>query len=269
MMANVADRSVGEFYDEPGMKWSLRSVGRHLHPGSEEATVNLAARADAAGFAHGGVIVEIASALGAPARFVARRFASRVVCVDMDRRMHTAAMAANRDQGMDRLVQPVLARAERLPLANVSCDGAWSQDALCHMDKAAVLAEVGRVLKPGSVLAFTDFIARPSITEHDLAGLKRLWAFPSLFTVPTYVSQLDRLGFEVMLAEDRTTAIAAQRRGGLPDDDLWWNDFVQKWGAAQANARLEAGQAWQSLLLAGRTGHATFIARKAPQRKVP
>ena len=32
-------RSVADFYDEPGMQWSLRSVGSHLHPGSEEATV--------------------------------------------------------------------------------------------------------------------------------------------------------------------------------------------------------------------------------------
>ena len=92
----MADTSVAEFYNEPGMQWSLRSVGTHLHPGGEEATVALAERAAAAGFAASGIVLEVASALGGPARFIARRFASTVVCVDMDRRMHRAAMAANR-----------------------------------------------------------------------------------------------------------------------------------------------------------------------------
>ncbi|MEO8539538.1 MAG: methyltransferase domain-containing protein [bacterium] len=258
----MTDRTVGEFYDEPGMEWSLRSVGPHLHPGSEEATVKLAARAAAAGLAPGGVIVDIASALGSPARFIARRFGCSVVCIDMDLRMHTAAMTANRRQGLNRIVQPVLARTEHLPLANSSCDGAWSQDALCHMEKAAVLREVARVLKPGAILAFTDFIARPSIRSLDLAELRRTWAFPSLFTIPKYVSELDANGFEVLLAEDRTFDLATQGRSGLPDEEFWWRQFVEDWGQQEADARLEAGRIWQSLLQTGRAGYAMFIARR-------
>ncbi|MEX2080399.1 MAG: class I SAM-dependent methyltransferase, partial [Dehalococcoidia bacterium] len=240
--------TVGDFYNEPGMEWSLRSVGRHLHPGSEEATVALASRAEAAGFAHGGVIVEIASALGAPARLIARKFSASVVCIDMDRRMHLAAVQANRDEGLGRVVQPLLARTERLPLAAASCDGAWSQDALCHMQKDAVLLEIARVLKPGALLAFTDFIGHSSITAADLDALGRLWAFPSLYGIPRYVASLEAAGFEVLLAEDRTAAITSTRRGGLPDDDLWWHDFREKWGEAEAQSRLEAGGFWQSLL---------------------
>ena len=255
-------RSVAYLYDEPGMQWSLRSVGSHLHPGSEEATVALAAAAARSGLASGGRIVEIASALGAPARFVARRFSCTVVCVDMDRRMHAAAAAANRHEGMDRAVQPVLARAERLPFADDSCDGAWSQDALCHMDKELVLAEVVRVLKPGAVFAFTDFIARPSITREDLDELRQLWAFPSLLTIAGYVSALDRLGFEVLLAEDRTTSILGGRPRGRTDDELWWQFFRQRWGEEEAMARRKIGSTWQSLLERGRAGYGMFIARR-------
>jgi SAM-dependent methyltransferase len=261
MMRPMTARTVADFYDEPGMQWSLRSVGPHLHPGSEEATAMLAARAAVAGLARGGRIVEIASALGAPARFVARRFSSTVVCIDMDRRMHAAAQLTNRYEGLGRVVEPVLARTERLPLADASCDGAWSQDALCHMEKDGVLSEVARVLKAGAVFAFTDFVARPGVTRDDLDTLQRLWAFPSLFTVPRYVAALDRLGFEVLLAEDRTEALAEGRIRGLTDDELWWNDFVKRWGESAANARLEAGRAWQSLVQQGRAGYAMFIAR--------
>lgn len=262
MIAVVADQTVAEFYDDPGMQWSLRNVGPHLHPGSEEATVALAVRAAAAGMVQGGTIVEVASALGAPARFVARRFGSTVVCIDMDPRMHAAATMAARQEGLQRLVRPVLARTERLPLATASCDGAWSQDALCHMDKSPVLGEVARVIKGGGVFAFTDFIARPSMTEADLEMLRQLWAFPSLFTIPRYVAELDACGFEVLLAEDRTGALLADRTRGQTDDELWWRDFRERWGASEVQRRIEAGQAWQSLLQNGRAGYGMFIARR-------
>ena len=262
MMATMGTRSVGEFYDEPGMRWSLRSVGPHLHPGSEEATVTLAAHADHYGMATGGRIVEIASALGAPARFVARRFGSRVICIDMDSRMHAAASTTNAREGVTRLVQPVLARTERLPLRDDSCDGAWSQDALCHMEKELVLAEVARVLKPGSVFAFSDFVAGTSITAEDLEMLRREWAFPSLFTIARYVAELDALGFEVLLALDRTETVLRSRPQGLVDDELWWHAFASEFGEAEAEARIAVGRGWQSLIQAGRAGYGMFVARR-------
>ena len=263
MDAYVQDiRPVGDFYDEPGMEWSLRSVGPHLHPGSEEATVALVQAASAHGMATGGVMLEVASALGAPARLIARRFGCRVVCVDMDRRMHVAAREGIRREGLVRAVHPVVARTERLPLADGTCDGAWSQDALCHMEKETVLAEVARVVRPGGVLAFTDFVARPGITEDDLTMLRRLWAFPSLFTIARYVAVLDGLGFEVLRAEDRMGADYMVRAGGRVDDELWWYDFTQRWGEEVANARIEAGRAWQGLLQQGRAGYGLFVARR-------
>ncbi len=262
MMRAVDLRSVADFYNEPGMAWSLRSVGPHLHPGSEEATAALAARAAEHGFPTHGRVIEVASALGAPARFVARRFGDTVICVDMSARMHAAASATNRREGLRRLLQPVLARTERLPLATASLDGAWSQDALCHMDKASVLAEVARVLRPGAILAFTDFIARVRLEAGEVETVQRLWAFPSLFRVADYVAALDRLGFEVLFAEDRTVAVLSGRPRGLPDDDAWWDEFARRWGEAAARQQLEVGLAWQDLVQQGRAGYAMFVARR-------
>jgi SAM-dependent methyltransferase len=254
-------RAVEDFYNDPGMEWSLRSVGPHLHPGSEEATVALAQAATAAAMPTGGLILELGSALGAPTRFVARRFASRMVCVDLDPRMHRAAREGHEREGLSRVSHPVLGRTERLPIATSACDGAWSQDALCHMDKEPVLVEVARVLRPGGVFAFSDFIARTRLTAEEEEMLRRVWAFPSLFSIAGYVSTLERLSFEVLRAEDRTSALLATRPGGLVDDEIWWYEFSQRWGEAEANARLEAGRAWQSLLQKGRAGYGLFIAR--------
>lgn len=258
----MGDRTVAEFYDDAGIEWSLRSVGMHLHPGAEDATVELARRAEACGMAAGGRILDVASALGAPARYLARRFGARVVCIDMDRRMHSRAVAVSRREGLANLVQPILARTEHLPLADGSIDAAWSQDALCHMDKEAVLRELARVLRPGAVFAFTDFVAHRGITAADLDRVRQLWAFPSLLTVPGYVAALARLGFEVLLAEDRTATVLATQPRQRIDDDLWWEEFAGRWGEAKAEAQREAGLAWFDIVRGGRGGYAMFIARR-------
>lgn len=255
-------RKVADFYDEPGMRWSLRSVGPHLHPGSEESTVALALRAAEYGMVRRGRILDVASALGAPARFVARKFAATVLCVDMDRRMHAAAAATNAQEGLTRAVQPVLARTEALPFRDASCDGAWSEDAMCHMDRIPVMCEVARVLKPGAIFAFTDFIAMPSITVEDLHALQREWAFPSISSLSEYVADLAAQGFDVLLAEDRTQAVLRGRPEPMPDDDAWWREFAVRWGEAEAEGRLAAGRRWQGMIQGGRSGYGMFIGRR-------
>ena len=169
-------------YDDSGMAWSLRSVGPHLHPGSEEATVALAARAAQYGLKSGGRILEIASALGAPARFVARRFSSTVICVDRDLRMHRALQAAAAAEQLSLRCLPVRSVTEQLPLRTACMDGAWSQDAMCHMDKPAVVRECARVLRPGAIFAFSDWIARPAPPA---SRVQTLPSFPARTVSPT------------------------------------------------------------------------------------
>ena len=60
------------------------------------------------------------------------------------------------------LVRHVRGDAQALPFRARAFDAAVSQEGLLHVpDKAAVLAECARVLKPGARIAFTDWIARP------------------------------------------------------------------------------------------------------------
>ncbi|MBI5947593.1 MAG: methyltransferase domain-containing protein [Chloroflexi bacterium] len=255
-------RDPRDVYDGPGMAWSLRSVGAHLHPGSESATVALADRAAAHGFAAGGRVLEMASALGAPARFLARRFAATVVCVDMDRRMHAAAVVGHRSEGLGLRCQPVLGRTERLPLAGGSMDAAWSQDALCHMDKPAVVAEVARVLKPGAIFAFSDWIAMSGFTAGDRDSLSRLWGFPSLLRIPEYVALLDGAGFEVLLAEDRTRALLGARLPAAADQELWLESFAARFGKDAVARQREPSETWAAMIEGGRSGYGMFVARR-------
>ena len=73
----------------------------------------------------------------------ARHFAATVLCVDMNPLMQRGLQAATRGRGTGPALpaHPSLAASSyRSP--DGSLDGAWSQDAMCHMDKPAVVAEV-------------------------------------------------------------------------------------------------------------------------------
>jgi SAM-dependent methyltransferase len=255
-------RRVSDIYDEPWVAWTLRTAGTHLHPGREAATVHLAERAIAFGFPPGGKILEVASALGGPARFLARHFSATIICLDMNPLMQQALHRSAVAEGLHLRCHPVLGRTEGMPFATASLDAAWSQDALCHMDKPAVAAEVSRVLKPGAIFAFTDWIARQPLSAEDAALLARLWAFPSLFRLPDYVALLDASGFDVLLAEDRTPALGTFRPGTPWDQDLYEHWYGERWGEAEVARQREPGEAWQKLVVEGKTGFGMFIARR-------
>ena len=258
-----AVREAADVYAEPALEWQTRLFGTHLHPGFEEATVALAGRAAHYGLQEGGLLLDLASALGGPARFIARRFAATVICVDLSRRMHAALVRGARAEGLARSCLPVLARAERLPLASASCRGAWSQDALCHMEKATVLAEVARVLRRGAVFAFTDFIAGSGLSSEDCDTLAREWGFRSLLRIPEYTALLDEHGFEVLLAEDRTRAVGAQHSRATSGDQREWElDFGACHGEAEAQRLRAITEIWLNLLRAERAGFGMFVCRR-------
>ena len=256
-------RPVAEVYDPPAMAFALRDVGTHIHPGSEFATVYLAEKVAAfGGFPAGGRVLDIASALGGPARVIARRFGCSVLCIDMDPRMQAEGQDAAKREGVWLRVQQILARSERLPLANASCHGSWSQDALCHMDKRAVIAEIARVLRPGALFAFTDWIALPGFSSADRARLAAHWGFPDLLSLRQYVDLLEDSGFVPLAAEDRTAANTVSRAAEVPDQVEWEDWFVSHYGESELLAQAARGDAWREVLDGGRAGYGTFIAQR-------
>ncbi|HZQ35685.1 MAG TPA: methyltransferase domain-containing protein, partial [Dehalococcoidia bacterium] len=243
-------RPIGDFYDDPNIAWSLHGVGPHLHSGGEDATVALAGLAARFDFPIGGRVLDLASALGGPARYLARRFGVTVLCVDGTRRMHAYAQRFHELEETALRCPLLLARTERLPLANACCDGAWSEDALCHMDKPPVLAEVARVLRPTALFAFSDWIARVPLTADQAGELAASWGFPSLLSVTDYVRLLDETGFDVLVAEDWTAQIVRVRAPQAPDQEVWEQAFVARFGVGEVSRQRPPFDLWRSLLQA-------------------
>ena len=102
--------------------------------------------------------LEVASGSGGPALFAARRTGCRITGVDADENGVATASRAAADAGLAERVRFRTADANaRLPFDDASFDGVLCMDAMNHLpDRALVLREWRRVLRPGRRAVFTD-----------------------------------------------------------------------------------------------------------------
>lgn len=123
--------------------------------GSEEALTWLA---DRLALTAGTRMLDDGAGVGGPAGWLAERRGVRPVCAEP---MHDAARSAAHLFG----VPAVAALAQALPFPDGSFDAAWCLGVLCTtQEKAAVLAELRRVLRPGARLGLLVFVADGPLT---------------------------------------------------------------------------------------------------------
>ena len=90
-----------------------------------------------------------------------------------------------------------------MPFAQGAFDACVSQEAFLHIAaKPAVLAECHRVLVRDGRLAFTDWIAFPSLADRERQRLWEWMAATTLQTLDSYRGLLGRSGFTNVEAED-------------------------------------------------------------------
>lgn len=157
-------------------------------------------------------VLEVASGSGGPALFMVRETGCRVTGVDLHDDGVSAANAAASEQGLAgraRFLQ-VDAR-ERLPFDDGSFDALVCIDSINHMyERAPVLRDWHRVLRPGGRVLFTDpiIVTGPLRREEMVIRSRGMGEF--VFTPPGLdEALLEAAGFEEIRAEDRTPNMAA------------------------------------------------------------
>jgi sarcosine/dimethylglycine N-methyltransferase len=170
------------------------------HYGGLQAVEALARRATIRG---GMEVLDVCAGLGGPARVLAYRFGARVTGVDLTHSRCAAGVRLTALVRLSPLVRLLRADAQALPFRAGAFDAAVSQEGLLHVpDKAAVLRECARVLRPGARLAFSDWIARPRLEENERTRLRDWMAAVSLQSVDGYRELLARAGFAGIEAEE-------------------------------------------------------------------
>ena len=159
------------------------------------------------------------------------------------------------------LVRLLRADAQVLPFRARVFDAAVSQEGLLHVpDKAAVLQECARVLKPGARLAFSDWVARPRLENNERRRLDEWMAAVTLQTIEGYRELLTRSGFALVEAEDLSAEWIGILRERLRMYRGMREQTVARFGQGRYDEYNQLYAFFVGLVEAGKLGGARFSA---------
>lgn len=148
-------------------------------------------------------VIDAGAGYGGAARWLARHTGAHVACVNLSETQNERNRELTRAAGLEAQISVHDASFEAIPFDAEQFDYAWSQDSLLHSgDRARVLAEIDRVLKPGGELIFTDPMQTDDCPPGVLRPVLDRIHLDSLGSPGFYRAEARRLGWhEVELAD--------------------------------------------------------------------
>ncbi len=255
----IAD--VNEIYDGPGcILWEML-MGEEIHVGGERETELLAEKA---GVNMNTGILDVCSALGGPARHLARKYGCKVVGLDATMKMVDEAARRTAKEGLAHLVTFRPGNALDMPFKASSFNVVWGQDAWCYVtDKERLIKEAFRVLEHGGVIAFTDWMQTGNMTNKEWEDLNNFMAFPYMETLDGYEQLLVDSGFMIMEKEDMSEDFARNCRIYLRNlrNELK-NMIIKQYGAEMFKSVNDGLAIWAKAADEGKVGRGRLIGKK-------
>jgi len=184
-----------------GDLWEL-VMGEQIHIGGFQSSMDLAKRA---GIGLGMQGIDLCACSGAGMRFLVK-FCNVAAMRGVDATPKVIERGQQRCQaaGLDRKISFTLADVCASGLSSASADFVWGEDAWCYVvDKTKLIAEAARLVKPGGVVAFTDWIEGPSgLSQSEAERLLAFMKFANIQDLKGYNDLLTANGCEVQVAED-------------------------------------------------------------------
>jgi ubiquinone/menaquinone biosynthesis C-methylase UbiE len=133
-----------------------------------------------------------------------------VTGLDGTRCMHRKAVHRTEKANLSDLVSFHLGDALDLPFSAGRFDIVWGQDTPCYVtDKARLIQECSRVVKPSGIVAFTNRLETGPMAEEEWRSLHAFMVFPYTETLEGYVSLVEHAGLTVEEEEDLSEDFAA------------------------------------------------------------
>ncbi len=259
---DVGIENVNEVYDGPGgILWELL-MGEEIHVGGTAETDILAEKAGINAQTH---VLDVCSALGGPARYLAQKFGCTVSGLDATQRMHEEAIKRTAAAGLSDKIDYKLGNALDMPYRSNSFDVVWGQDAWCYItDKKRLIEECARVTRPGGLVAFTDWLQTGPMDKEEWQPLLSFMVFPYLETLDGYADLAQSAGLTIVEKEDLSPEYAQYIQSYLDMVQNQYKDVIIENYGQEMHAAVENGiTLWRDASAAGKVGRGRLIARKA------
>jgi tocopherol O-methyltransferase len=200
-------RVLSVFRASPSMHAGLWDAGTRTHAAAL-ATLNREL-ADRAGVEPGMRLLDVGCGAGSSVLWLADHRPVFAVGLSLVRRqVFQGARLAEHNRGPG-LARFLCADYTWAALASATFDVVWSIESVCHAsDKAALLAEAYRLLRPGGRLVIADRFRSgrplPTTSEDLLRRWLGGWAMPDLFAAAELAEALERAEFADVVVEDVT-----------------------------------------------------------------
>lgn len=218
--------------------------------------------ADRAGIRREHHVLDVCSGMGGPARWIAHRYGCRVTGLDFTESRVEAAKRLTRRVRLDHLVDFVHGDATAMPLSDSRYDVLIGQESWLHIpDKAALIEQCARVVKPTGTIAFTDVVLRAELTRGEQERLAAEMHAPTIASADRYTELLENNGCQVELRED----LSDEWKRILVDRLAMYRSLrdttIAKFGEARFLEYDRAYSHFVGLFVAGKLGGTRIIAR--------
>jgi SAM-dependent methyltransferase len=270
--SGIGLKDVQAVYGGPeGDLWEL-VMGEQIHIGGLKSSMDLAEKAGIGSGLSGlpagrQAGVDLCCCNGAGMRFLVRfRGAAKMTGVDATPTVVERGRQRCKAEGLDAKIQFVLADVTQSGLPDACADFVWGEDAWCYVvDKARLIAEAARLVKPGGTIAFTDWVeGKAGLTDTEADRFLAFMKFPNVQDIPGYSNLLKANGCEVKMAADTGRfAPHVDLYLGMLDMQLTY-DALRIIGFDMNLMGAMAGemQFMQGLAHAGKIAQGLFVARK-------
>ena len=261
---NIGLENVQAVYGGPeGDLWEL-VMGEQIHVGGFQSSMDLAKRA---GIGAGMLGIDLCCCSGAGMRFLVK-FCNVAAMRGVDATIKVVERGRQRCQaaGLDQKISFTFADVCANGLPSASADFVWGEDAWCYVvDKAKLIAEAARLVKPGGLIAFTDWVEGPAgLSTQEAERFLTFMKFPSIQDLKGYRDLLAAHGCQVQVAEDTGRfAPYADLYLDMLNKQLTY-DALRIIGSDMAQMQALGGEMvfMQQLAHAGKIAQGIFIARK-------
>lgn len=201
-IAGIDLSTVQAVYSGPeGDLWEL-VMGRQIHIGGFKSSMDLAEKAAIAPGTKG---IDLCCCNGAGMRFLVRfRDVASMQGVDATETVVERGRRYTEEEGLSDRITFHLADVCASGLPDAEADFVWAEDAWCYvLDKPTLIAEAARLVKPGGIIAFTDWLEGTTrLTNEEAERFMQFMKFPNVQDLRGYSDLLVENGCDLILAED-------------------------------------------------------------------